>query len=345
MTRETEVSPPPPDPAVKGSTYAPSMLDLVRLSRRPLFPPGGEELYRQIALLTGMKADQEVLDVACGIGVTLSYFVEEFGVQGFGVDFDAQLVEQAEKRARESDLRGPLQFQQAPLDKLPYRDEIFDVVVGELGLAAHADPADAVRELVRVTRPGGRIVLIQLVWKAPVDPDRRRILTGHLGAHPLMLVEWKRLLREANVEKLHTEAWSDEETAFRPQVKKPFPDFAELFTLPEKLGILRRAWGRWGWYGVRTAVAREMEVHRLLTRERILGLDLVIGQKAESETAEPVPEAGERAAAEVPESGMDRKSNPENGTPEGASEGPADLEDEESEAESPQGPRSEHDDR
>lgn len=31
----------------------PSMLDLIHLSRRPLFPPGGVDLYRQIALLTG----------------------------------------------------------------------------------------------------------------------------------------------------------------------------------------------------------------------------------------------------------------------------------------------------
>lgn len=277
--------------------YAPSMLDLVRLSRRPLFPPGGIELYRQIALLTGMSPEHEVVDAACGAGITLAYFVEEFGVQGFGVDFDAQLVEQAEERARESEVRNRLQFQQAPMDRLPYRDEIFDVAVGELGLAAHADPAEAVRELVRVTKPGGHIVLIQLVWKAPVDPARRQILTGHLGAHPLMLVEWKRLLREANVENLHTEAWSDEETAFRPQVKKPFPDFAELFSLPEKLGILRRAWGRWGWNGVRTAMAREMEVHRLLTRERILGLDLVVGRKGET-PVEAEPPAGENEQAD-----------------------------------------------
>ena len=37
----------------------PSMLDLIRLSRRPLFPPGGVELCRQIALLTEMKAAYE----------------------------------------------------------------------------------------------------------------------------------------------------------------------------------------------------------------------------------------------------------------------------------------------
>ena len=83
----------------------------------------------------------------------------------------------------------------------------------------------------------------------------------------------------AGIEGLHTEAWSDEATAFRPQITKPFPDFAELFTLVEKLGILRRARRRWGWAGVWTAVARQWEVHKLLTQERILGLDLVMGVK------------------------------------------------------------------
>jgi hypothetical protein len=127
---------------------------------------------------------------------------------------------------------------------------------------------------------------VQLVWKAPVDEARQRILTLHLGARPLMLVEWKRLLRGAGVSGIHTENWSDDETAFRPRIAKPFPDFAEIFSLTEKIGILRRAWKQWGWRGVRAVLTREREVHRLLTRERILGLDLLMGRKGPSEEVE-----------------------------------------------------------
>ena len=278
------------------------MLDLVRLSRRHLFPPGGVELYRQIALLTDLAPGLEVLDVACGHGVCLEYFVTEYGVQGSGADYDPAMVEIAEERARKADLTERMHFQQADLAALPYRDEIFDVVVGELGLASRAEADAAVRELVRVTKPGGRVVLVQLVWKAPVEEARRTVLSEHLGARPLMLVEWKRILLEAGVTNLHTEDWSDEETAFRPQIKKPFPDFSELFSLPEKLGILRRAWGRWGFQGVRVAVSREIEVHRVLTRERILGLDLVMGTKKVAEAPmapedETPQDAAERPAA------------------------------------------------
>lgn len=270
----------PPD--APSSWAGPSMLDLVRLSPRRLFPPGGRDLYRRVALLTGMSEGQEVLVAACGSGVTLEYFVREFGVQGSGADEDPVLVERVEARAREEGLAARMQVQQAPMDSLPYRAGVFDVAVAELGLTARADPAAAIREVVRVVRPGGRVVLVQLVWRAPVDPERRKVLARHLGAQPLMTMEVKKILRGAGVERLHTEAWTDAETSFRGEAHKPFPDFAELFTLPEKLGILRRAWRRWGWRGVREAMARELEVHRLLTRERILGLDMISGLRTES---------------------------------------------------------------
>lgn len=278
----------------------PSMLDLVRLSPRALFPPGGRDLYRQIALLTEMKEGDEVLVAACGPGVTLRYFVQEFGVQGSGVDEDLELVARTETMARDEGLHDRMQVQHGSLDQLPFRDGVFDVVVGELGLTARTDPEDAIRDLVRVVRPGGSVALVQLVWKAPVDPERRSVLSRHLGARPLMLVELKRLLRTHGIRRVHTEDWSDEETAFRPSVTKPFPDFAELFSIPEKLGILRRAWGRWGWRGVKTAMQRELEVHRLLTRERVLGLDLIVGKKTrtpQEEDSSGGPRDPERARA------------------------------------------------
>jgi SAM-dependent methyltransferase len=268
------------------------MLDMVRLSPRRIFPPGGVDLYRQIALLSEMTEGDEVLDVAAGTGVPLEYFVREHGVHGSGVEADPRLVEAADARARAQGIAAMIQFQAAPFDALPYRDEVFDVVVGELGFAAHVDPARAVREMVRVARPGGRIVLVRLVWKAPVEPARQLLLTRRLGARPLMLVEWKRLLRDEGVTGVHIEDWSEEETSFRPRVDKPFPDFSEVFSVWEKLVVLRRAWARWGFRGVRWLLEREWEIHRLLTHERILGLVLMVGRRAPV-GAEAGDEAGE----------------------------------------------------
>lgn len=302
-------------------------MDLIRLSPRSLFPPGGRELYRQIALLTDMEEGSEVLVASCAAGLTLEFFVREFGVQGSGIDEDPVLIEEAEARIREAGLSDRLQLQCGSMESLPYRDGVFDVVVAELGLTASADPMKAIKELARVVRPGGRVALVHLVWKAPVDTERREVLSRHLGARPLMLVELKRGLREAGVKNLHSEAWSDESTAFRPHVKKPFPDFAELFSVPEKLGILRRAWARWGWRGVRTALAREREVHRLLTRERILGLDMLKGTRV----ADSAPEA-----ASPPDSGPEVEAATRSGPPpEAGTDPPSESDDPPSEFDDP----------
>jgi hypothetical protein len=115
-----------------------------------------------------------------------------------------------------------------------------------------------------------------------------------------MLVEWKRMLRDEGVTGVHVEDWSEEETSFRPRVDKPFPDFSEVFTVWEKLVVLRRAWARWGIRGVRWLLEREWEIHRLLTHERILGLVLLVGRRA---SVEEEPEAPGEAPAEVAAAG------------------------------------------
>lgn len=100
----------------------------------------------------------------------------------------------------------------------------------------------AVSEVVRVAKPGASVVLVQPVWKAPVDSVRRNVLSQHLGCSPLMVVEWKRLLLGAGIEGLRTENWSDEETAFRLQITKPFPDFAELLQTTRPRRMLSGSW-------------------------------------------------------------------------------------------------------
>jgi SAM-dependent methyltransferase len=246
-----------------------------------VFPPGGEELYRQIALLTDLQLDSIVLDAACGRGISTEFLATTYGVEAHGLDADESLIDEAEERARERGLNDRLHFQLSPLDDLPYKDGIFDVAIGEVALGTLAHPASAVRELARVTRPMGTVALVQLIWTGNVSEELREVLVQHLGARPLLLVEWKQLLRDAGVVDLHVEDWSDSATPFRPAASVPFHDIAELFSVRQKLSILRRAMRRWGWRGVRGAVLRETEIHRLLTQQRVLGLSLIWGTRWE----------------------------------------------------------------
>jgi SAM-dependent methyltransferase len=289
MLPPSPADPPPPEPSPATHslglrTSEPSILQLVRLSPNPVFPPGGEDLYRQIGRLTEMEPGQSVIDSACGRGISTSFLASTFGVEGHGLDPDPTLIADAEQRARDGSGEARLHYQCAPLDDLPYRDGIFDVALGEVGLGIAADPALAIRELARVTRPMGRVALVQLTWIGNLEPERRERLASHLGARPLFLMEWKQLMRDAGIVDLHVEDWTNQGTA--SPSGSPFHDMAQIFTLRQRMGILRRALRRWGWKGVRGAMLREQEIHDLLTRQRLLGLSLIVGTRWHTDVAE-----------------------------------------------------------
>lgn len=254
----------------------PSLLGLARLGPRAVFPPGGEALYRHLARLVELGPDQEFLVVPCGQAVTTEFLARTTGATGSGVDPDEELVERAAERAKQAGLASGLHYEQAPLEDLPYQDAVFDVTIGEIGLAAAENVHAAVQELVRVTRPLGSVVLIQLVWTGNVTPERREALAEHLGLRPLVLVEWKQMLRDAGVVDLHVEDWADAAAGSRRAGGR---GLAELLSLRDLAGMLWRAGRQWGWRGVRAALARDRQVRTLLTRERVLGLSLIKGTR------------------------------------------------------------------
>jgi len=257
------------------------MIDLLRLSRSRGFSAGDQQLYRQIAKLAGLSEAQttsSLIDVPCGRGAVANFFAKHYSAEVAGVDPDPAAIEVAEQRARDEGVTSNVHYQSAPIDDLPYKDGVFDLTIGELGLASSADPFKAVAELGRVTRPAGKVVLIGLIWTGHVDEDQRRNVIRHLGAPPLLLVEWKRALREARVEDLQVEDWSDQVFPFLIR-GRTFTRLAELFTLVDKLAILWRAWRRWGWRGLKGAVSREYEIRSLLGHERTIGVTLIRGTK------------------------------------------------------------------
>lgn len=256
--------------------HSPSAVGLTRLSARMSFSAGGEALYRSVLRLVALSPDAEFLLVPSGRGRGARFVAEVTGAAGAGADPDAEMVAVASDRAKAKGLASRLHFEQAPLDDLPYQDGVFDLALAEIELAAAADPAAAVRELVRVTRPGGTVVLLQLVWLQPLEPERRASLVERLGIRPLMLVEWKQILKEAGVTAVQVEDWSD--AASSPRRVPLLGGLAELYTLRGKLRLLPRAWGRWGWRGVRAVLSRERELHRLLQDERVLGMAVMRGQ-------------------------------------------------------------------
>lgn len=257
--------------------HGPSAVGLMRLSSRLSFPPGGEAMYRSILRLVELSAESEFVMVPCGRGRSARFIAEATGASGAGADADPEMVDVATRRARRARISDRLHFEEAPLEALPYQDEVFDLAIGEVELSAAENPLAAVREMVRVTRPGGAVVLVQLVWTRTLDAERQAELVARLGVRPLMLVEWKQLLREAGVDHVTVEDWSDAAASHnQPSV---LDGLTELFTIRGRLRLLPRAWKRWGWAGVRTILTREHELRHLLEEERALGVHLIKGTR------------------------------------------------------------------
>ncbi|HEX6940453.1 MAG TPA: methyltransferase domain-containing protein [Longimicrobiales bacterium] len=271
-----------PAPTSNGAAGArpprhPSALGLARLSHLRTFAPAGLDVYRHLVRLVEIGPEHEFLVAPCGPGVTAQFLAEATGAAGAGVDPDGNLVTAAAARAREARLSDRLHYEHAPLSELPYKDEVFDLVIGDPALGSIPEPATAVRELVRVAKPHASVVLIQLIWTGDANADRREALVESLGVRPLLLVEWKQLLRDAGVVDLYVEDWSDSTAS--PRQPWALGALAGFGTLGDRLAVLLRAWRIWGWRGLQQALAFRDQVRDLVLKERILGLSLIKGTK------------------------------------------------------------------
>ena len=122
----------------------------------------GAALVQRIGIVDGLR----VLDLGCGDGTT-AVPAARTGADVLGVDIARNLVEAGNRRAVELGL-GNLRFQHGDATNLAeFPDASFDVVVSIFGAMFAPKAFDVAKEMVRVTRPGGRIVMGNWI---PNDP-------------------------------------------------------------------------------------------------------------------------------------------------------------------------------
>jgi SAM-dependent methyltransferase len=235
----------------------------------------GEELYREVASLVEAGPGKEILVSGAGEGETSEWLAAKTGAAVTGVDSNGERVERAEARARELQASLPLSYEQAPLDDLPHETGVFDAAIADPLLSAAGEPARAVAELARVTKPMGSVVLLQLTWSSEMSESAREMLVDRLGLRPHLLIEWKHMMREAGLVEIQVQDWTDAGAKASPADADEEP----TLTWQQKVQIAGRAWRQLGWKGARAAVERERALLKELTRERALGFQLIKGVK------------------------------------------------------------------
>lgn len=154
--------------------------------------PGALAFLDRLAIEPGIR----MLDVACGAG-QIAIPAARSGVQVTGIDIASNLVEQARARATAEGVN--VQFDEGDAEMLPYQDGTFDLVVSLIGAMFAPRPDRVAAELVRVCRPGGRIVMANWTPEGHIG-QMFKIISKHVPPPPLMVppVKWgdERTVRE-----------------------------------------------------------------------------------------------------------------------------------------------------
>ena len=116
------------------------------------FAPGAEAFIARLAVRPG----ESVLDVACGTG-NLAIPAARAGARVTGIDIAPNLIAQAQLEARAAGC--VIEFEVGDAEALPYADDRFDTTVTMFGAMFAYRPVRAAAELLRVTRPGGRVAM------------------------------------------------------------------------------------------------------------------------------------------------------------------------------------------
>lgn len=120
---------------------------------------GIDVLWRKrAARIAAVKPGERVLDVCAGTG-DLSLHLSRLGARVVGADFCAPMLGHAERKAAGKPLRP--RFVCGDAMQLPFSDDTFDLATVAFGIRNVEDPVAAMREMARVVRPGGRIVVLE----------------------------------------------------------------------------------------------------------------------------------------------------------------------------------------
>ena len=156
---------------------------------------GVHRLWRRAAVrYSGAKEGDRILDCATGTGDLALAFKRKVGTSGrvLGTDFCQEMLDSAPAKAAREGLQ--VEFQVADAMALPFADATFDVASIAFGIRNVDDPVKCLKEMARVVKPGGRVVVLEFgqpdgffgalfrLYSKVVMPALGGLLTGNRAA-------------------------------------------------------------------------------------------------------------------------------------------------------------------
>src|SRR5438128_11719664 len=139
--------------------------------------PGGRRSTEELFSLAQLQPGQRALDVGCGVGTTAIQMARRYDVGVTAVDIAPLMLERARRNVHQAGLDRKVEIQQGDILALRFPDDAFDRVIAE-AVTMFVNRRQAAAELVRVCRPGGRVLASEFIWRQPLPDDVRGVHVG-----------------------------------------------------------------------------------------------------------------------------------------------------------------------
>jgi ubiquinone/menaquinone biosynthesis C-methylase UbiE len=186
--------------------------------------PGHFDAMGILVRLSEVCPEDTVLDVACGPGMVACEFARHAG-HVTGVDITPAMIEQAEKRQRELNLQN-LSWRVGDAVPLPFADNSFSLVITRYSFHHLLAPEKALSEMIRVCRPGGRVMVADVAVESAKSEsyDRLEIMRDPSHTHALTHEEFAALFHNSGLLDCRKSAYGVDielETQLRASFPKP----------------------------------------------------------------------------------------------------------------------------
>ncbi len=136
--------------------------DIVRLVLGDSWHPGGLTLTTVLGESLNLTTDDDILDVACGIGSSGLHIAKNFGCSVSGIDTSDGNINEAIRISSAMSLSRQAEFKVGDSTRIPYDSNSFTAVIVECALSGFTKPSLALEEIRRVLNPHGRLGITDL---------------------------------------------------------------------------------------------------------------------------------------------------------------------------------------
>jgi ubiquinone/menaquinone biosynthesis C-methylase UbiE len=185
--------------------------------------PGHSSSMQTLIEMSGVSDTDVVLDVACGPGIVACEFASH-AKQVTGIDITPKMIEQAKERQKDKKLAN-LAWKIGNVLPLPFPDSQFSIVLTRYTFHHFLDTKAVLMEMIRVCKPGGKVMVVDVVQPLEKSEayDRMETLRDPSHTHALTLPEMALIVTESGLKNVKTAQYKVE-LELEQQLKASFPN-------------------------------------------------------------------------------------------------------------------------